>query len=435
MTSARPKSFLLTTFEGGGTMSPLLTVAKKLIQRGHRVRVLSDACNRSEAEAAGAAFTPWTRAPGKPERTREHDLFHDWNAPTPAEGVKMLIDTVLAGGAAGHAADVTEALAAEPADLVVSSEMLFGVHAACEALQQPLALLAVNIALLPLPGVPPLGPGLTPAQTPADHALHAEIAEAVHSLFDAGLPQLNRVRADLGLPPLARIADQQRAAMRLLLGTSRAFDFAPEELPGHVAYVGPQLGDPDWALPWTPPARSGHGRKLALVAFSTTFQNHTLAVQRVLDAIGALPLDGLATLGGALYAHELTAPAGVTVVDSAPHGEAMAAADLIVTHGGHGTVLKALAAGKPLLILPHGRDQADNAVRVTARGAGLSLPADASTAQIRDALHRLATEPSFAAAAQRLGAEVAREARESPAAEMLEDLACAGRRDTPQYAA
>ena len=51
-------SFLFATWEGGGSVTPVLTVARKLSDRGHRVRVMSDRCNRPETEAAGAAFVP-----------------------------------------------------------------------------------------------------------------------------------------------------------------------------------------------------------------------------------------------------------------------------------------------------------------------------------------------------------------------------------------
>ena len=55
---------------------------------------------------------------------------------------------------------------------------------------------------------------------------------------------------------------------------------------------------------------------------------------------------------------------------------------VVVTHGGHGTVMKALAAGVPLVILPHGRDQADTAARVTARSAGIALKRTAKRAVV-----------------------------------------------------
>lgn len=418
------RSILLATWEAGGTIAPMLTVARKLVARGHRVHVIADESTRDEAIAAGAvAFTAWTSAPSKPSRAREHDYLNDWQAPTPADGIQLLIDSVLIGAADGYARDMRALLDRETFDLVVSSEFLFGVHAACEAAGQPFALFAANIALLPQSGAPPLGPGLRPATTDAERAEHAAIAEAVHAMFDRGLPRLNAVRADLGLAPIARVADQHRAALRQLLGTSRAFDFESGTPDPHISYVGPQLGDPAWAQSWTSPFPPRTARKRVLVSFSTTFQNHVDAMQRVLDAVAPLPLDAVVTLGGSVYAHELRAPDNVVLIDSAPHGPAMADADIVVTHGGHGTVMKALVAQKPMLIIPHGRDQVDNAVRVTERGAGVAIAATASVDEIREALHRLSTDAAFADAARALGARVAADADASPVAEVIEALA------------
>jgi len=220
-------SFLFTTWEGGGSVTPALTVASKLSDRGHQVRVMSDQCNRPEAEAAGATFVPWTRAPSRPDRSKDSDVFRDWEVNTPQEQFQRVLDRIMAGPSLLYAEDVIEELKREPADLVVSSEMLFGVMVGCEAIGQKFALLTCNVSLFPLDGVPPIGPGLTPARTAADEALHREVARANRRMFDSGLPAVNAARAAFGLPPLASLADQHRAAERLLLGTSQAFDFAP----------------------------------------------------------------------------------------------------------------------------------------------------------------------------------------------------------------
>ena len=416
------RNFLFTTFEAGGSVMPALTVVEKLARSGHRVRVMSDACNRRESEAAGAAFVPWRRAPSKPLRDRAFDTFDDWSAPNPAAGFMNLVDAVLVGPAMAFARDVIDEIAREHVDLVVSSEMLFGVLAGCEAVGQKHALLSANIALFPLPGVPPLGPGLPPARTDQERALHAAITADTLAMLDRALPTLNAVRNDLGLPPLRHLVDQHDSAEALLLATSRAFDFAPATLPRGVRYVGPQLGEPTWAAPWVSPFAPDDRRPLVLVSFSTTFQDHAGVVQRVLDALADLPVKAVVTLGGSLRHDELRAPANVAVVESAPHHDVMREAALVVTHGGHGTVMKALVHRRPMLIVPHGRDQNDNAVRVTERGAGLALPRDADAKALRAVIRRLLAEPAFAAAARVLGTEVAREVAQSPVVDVLEQL-------------
>lgn len=433
MTTQPPLNFLFATWEGGGSVAPALTVVRKLAARGHRVRVMSDRCNRAEAETAGAAFVPWTRAPSRAEKSRESDPIKDWAAASPPEGLIQAMQAVWTGPALAYARDVTDELEREPADLVVSSEMLFGVAAGCEAVGQKLALLAVNISLFPIPGVPPMGPGLAPARTDEERELHAAITQATLEMFGQGLPPLNATREALGLAPLAILPDQVQAAERLLLATSPAFDFAPETLPDHVRYVGPQLGEPAWATPWSSPWAPDDPRPLVLVSFSTTFQNHAALLQRVADVLADLPVRAVITLGGSIRSDELTAPANVQLADSAPHDALMRQAAVVVTHGGHGTVVRALVHRRPLLVFPQGRDQNDNAVRVTARGAGLALAPDAGPEEITAALRRLLHEPDFARAAAELGRAVAVDTKISPVVEELEALArLPARRPAPE---
>jgi len=428
-------NFLVATWEGGGSVTPALTVARKLRERGHAVRVMSDRCNRPEAEAAGARFVPWTRAPSRADRSKDSDLFRDWELETPQEQIARVLDRIWVGPARSYAEDVIEELAREPADLVVSSEMLFGVMVGCEAVGQRFALLTCNIHMFPTDGLPPAGPGLLPPADAEEQALHAKVAAANRAMFDSGLPALNAARAAFGLAPLAALADQHRAAERLLLGTSRAFDFAPADLPTHIRYVGPQLDDPSWAELWRSPWPEGDDRPLLLVAFSTSFQDHVGVLQRIVDGAASLPVRTLVTLGDTIAPHELRAPENCRLVHSAPHNAVMREAALVVTHGGHGTVTRTLAHLKPLLIVPHGRDQNDNAARVTARGAGLALPATACPSVFRNAIEDLLRDRRYARAARKLGRLVAAEAERSPVVEELTEVAVAGARSTARKAA
>jgi MGT family glycosyltransferase len=417
------KSFLLATWEGGGSVAPILTIAKKLLARGHRVRVISDRCNQPETEAYGASFVPWTRAPSRPDRSRATEIMRDWEPATPQEGFQRVLEGIMVGPALAYAEDLIEELEHEPADLVVTNEMLFGVPLGCEAVGQKFALVAANVSLYPMPGVPPLGPGLAPPRNAEEEALHRAITEANTAQLDSMLPALNAARTALGLAPLERLLAQLEPAEALLLATARVFDFAPPSLPPRTWYVGPQLGEPAWATPWVSPWPADDRRPLVLVGFSTSFQDHIGVLQRLIDAAAPLPVRLLVTLGDTILPSELTPAPNARLVHSAPHDAVMREAAVVVTHGGHGTVSRALTHRRPLLVVPHGRDQNDNAVRVTERGAGLSLPATASVDELRGALARLLTEPGFAEAADRLGAQVHCEAVNSPIVGLLETMA------------
>jgi UDP:flavonoid glycosyltransferase YjiC (YdhE family) len=98
----------------------------------------------------------------------------------------------------------------------------------------------------------------------------------------------------------------------------------------------------------------------------------------------------------------------------------------VITHGGHGTVMKALIAGVPLVVVPLGRDQPDNAGRVVHAGAGIRLRKNATASALRAAVSRVTKDPRYRAAARRMAARLASERDDNRAVDELEQAAARG---------
>jgi MGT family glycosyltransferase len=398
--------FLFTTWEGGGHVQPMLLVAQGLREMGHDALVISDACNASDAAAVGLAFRSWRRAPSRSDRSPDSDPLKDWLAKSPLEVIQGILQGVMSGPAAAYGADVAEAIDEIRPDVVVTQELLFGAMAAAEAKKRPLAVLTGNLWSLPtLPDAPPFGGGLPPARGDEERHAHKRVSGLTRQVFQSGLPGFNAARASLGLAPLADLFDQLAVARRILIATSRAFDFQ-QSPPDPYRYVGPYLADPAWTDAFTPPWPEGDRRPLVLVSFSTMYQRQEDALKRVIKALGALPVRGVVTLGPVLSPRDFPAPENVSVMAKAPHAQILPLASAVVTHGGHATVLRPLLAGLPLVCLPLGRDQPDNVVRVTERFAGLRLAADASVSEIEIAIRTVLNEGQFREAAKSLGARI-----------------------------
>ena len=415
-------SLLFTTIDGGGNVAPVMGLVARLVERGHSVRVMSDGASRDEVEAAGASFVSWTKAPNKLVRSRDSDP-RDWEAPTAVAGNAATIEQFMCGSAGLYAHDVVAELRREAADLVVNFDMVLGVVTGCEALGQRVALLSTMISMFPIPGLPPFGFAMTPAQSESERAAIDAANAQLEGMYDAGLAPLNSARKSLGLPAVVHTLEQLDAVAVRWLGTARAFDFASRRAPSNLRYVGPLIRDPVDVEPWASPWRADDARPLVLVSFSTSFQGHIDCLQRAIDACSDLPVRVLVTLGHSVEPHEVRVGANTHVVRSAPHTRVMGEAALVITHGGHGTVMTALMKRLPLLVIPHGRDQGDNAVRIVHRGAGLSLGNRASKDEMRGAVRRLLDEPAFAEAARRLGDAIAEEVRLSCLIDEVESLA------------
>ena len=167
-----------------------------------------------------------------------------------------------------------------------------GAMVAAEGAGIPFDMLMPNIYLLPAAGMPPMGLGLQPARGVAGRTRDRAINALIERSWAKGLPAINDLRRERGLAPLARLWDQAEHARRKLVMTSTAFDF-PATMPDNVRYVGPVLDDPDVGdrrrSPRSPPEEPAD-RPFVLVAMSSTYQDQQDSIQRVVDALGSLPV-------------------------------------------------------------------------------------------------------------------------------------------------
>jgi MGT family glycosyltransferase len=409
-------NILMTTWDGAGTTPPLMSVARALVGRGHTVRVLSDPVLRPEVEATGSEHVSWTRAPHRTSAAVESHFVRDWSPGL--DGFAAMRDHIAVGPAAAFAADVREELARRPADVVLTELLLFGPPVAAEAAGVPYVVLNPTINVVPAPGVPPFGLGFMPATSEADRERDRVAGEMVARAWNDALPALNAARAEQGLAPLEHVLDQGRSAARVLVLTSAAFDFTGP-LPPVVKHVGPRLDDPLWSEDWSEPPGED---PLVLVALSSDFQDQGDLLRRIVAAVGSLPVRAVVTTGKGIDPATLDAAANVQVVRSAPHRAVLRRASVVVTHAGHGTTIKALAAGVPLVCLPMGRDQLDIAARVAHRGAGVRLDSMCEPEAIAAAVRTVLDEPRYRNAAEQLATAIAAETATDRAVEEIEAL-------------
>jgi MGT family glycosyltransferase len=401
MSPPGPRSYLFALIDGGGSVPPELAAVRQLVARGHHIEVLAEDSMRDDVRAVGAPFRPWVRGNNRPGPDPKYDPIRDWECRTPFQLINRLLDGMFVGPAPGYTADLIEAIECHRPDRVVCSFLGgFGAMVGAEAAGVPYDVLIPNIYMLPARGMPPFGLGTTPAGT-LGRICDRAVGTMVRRQWNKGLGRINALRKSYGLKPIADFWDEVKRARKVLVLTSPSFDF-PAQLPENVRYVGAVLDDPRWAAdePWAPPPGDD---PLVLLAMSSTFQDQAACLQRVIDALTAMTVRGIVTTGPALDPKAFRAPSKIAIVASAPHSEVLKHANVVVTHGGHGTVVRSLAAGVPLVVMPQGRDQADNAARVIARGAGVKIKATVDPDTIAAAVRHVLDDPSYREAAARLG--------------------------------
>lgn len=203
---------------------------------------------------------------------------------------------------------------------------------------------------------------------------------------------------------------------------ARALDYPGRRFPAHVRHVGPRLDDPAWAGKREPELPAGDA-PLALVGLSSSFMNQRRLLERIAEALGTLPVRALLTTGPAVAPETVRAPGNVLVTAAASHSMALRHTAVTITHAGHGTAVKSLAAGVPLVCIPQGRDQAEVARHVELTGAGITVGENASPRTIARAVSRVLHDPSYQREAQRLATEISAETATDRAVFELEALA------------
>ncbi len=414
-----------------GNAPPQLALTRRLVRRGHEVRVLAHRAARERVESTGAQFVEFQRAlPDMDMTQRESDVFRDWEARTRIGAALRVRDNLLIGLLLDTSRECAELLEGWPADVVVFDWMLPGAAVAAKGAGVPAVALVHCPFPMPIDGAPPLGSGLRPMAGRLGVMRDRLLNRAARRLFARGLPVLNQARAERGLPPLGDWYAQLLGIEAIYVMSAPELDFSSRgRLPANVSYVGPAF-EPfagEWHSPWPESNRD----PLVLVSFSTSYMEQSQSVQRVLDALAPLPVRVLLTTGPALDAAHLRIPANTRVVAFVPHRLVLPHTTLVITHAGWQTINAALADGVPLLCIPGGRDQPDNAARVALAHAGVRARKNASPRKLRRVITTALQDPALKEGARAISIALASSDGAATIAEQLERLPTRNRNTGP----
>jgi MGT family glycosyltransferase len=374
--------FHLVTWNGGGNTAPTYALARRLIARGHELTILGQMAQAETACNLGARFVPL----GVP----------DWMPGKSIEEQSEKFLALLFGPDVGKA--VLDNVVRDRPDVLVVDCMLTSALAAAERASIRSAALV--------------------------HVLYEQfvaVTGTVGCRWAAMLPVVNKMRSEFGLSPAGSPMALLEPMHIVLVACPQVFDVAMPTLPKNVRYVGAMLDDPA-TTPSASPWPLADGRPRVLVTFSTTYQHQEAVLRRIAAALAMLPVEAVITTGPAVDVHAIDPIRNVAVFRHIAHRTLLPDCALVVTHAGLGAVMAALAHGVPLLCMPMGRDQHDNAARVAACGAGCVLPQEAGVGEIAQTVSAMLAAPEYRTAARDMAATIAlRDGREA-AVDELEKL-------------
>ncbi len=392
------RRFLVAAFGDAGHAFPAIGLSRALAARGHDVVVETWEQWREHVEELGLGFTG----------AEEYETFPP--APTGVNGVPSAADAALA---------LLPMLEQERFDVVVSDILTLAPSLAAERAGLRWATLVPHLYPVHEPGLPFFAIGALAPRSPAGRRMWRAALPVLEGGLRRGRRELNESREAVGLAPVDRFHGGISEELAII-GTFPQLEY-PREWPAQVQVVGPigfEIPHPDVELP------GGEG-PLVVVAASTAQDPEVRLVRTALEALADEPVRVLATTNRPVGADELgELPANAVAVEWLSYSQAFAAADLVITHGGHGTVARALGAGVPLVCCPVVGDMTENVARVAWAGAGVMVPWRLTRpAALRVAVRQVLADPAFGERAREIAEWGRGNDGAARAAQLIEDLA------------
>jgi rhamnosyltransferase subunit B len=396
------RHFVLATYGSHGDVHPFVGLGRVLASRGHRVTLHTSTYFESLGRSAGLEFCGFGTAEDFLREITNPLLWH------PRRGYEHVFGKTVREGLR-KSYDALRPLVSRNTVVVGSSLAL-----SARVLHDEVGCPGATVHLSPVVIRSSVAPGkmnglFMPTWMPV--WVKRKIWETGDRLFVDPLicPTLNRLRSELGLPPVQRPLNGWWNHPDLVLGLwPDWYGPAASDWPGQTRLVGFPLYDEAEVTPispeldrfltsGTPPIAFTPG---SAMKFGESFFRHAA------DACVAVGRRGLLLTR---HAEQIPAqlPDGVIHVPYAPFSTLLPRCCAIVHHGGIGTTAQALRAGVPQVITHYSHDQPDNAHRLEKLGVGRGIPARKVTpARLARSLTALLDSPSVLQACRTVATRV-----------------------------
>ena len=304
-------------------------------------------------------------------------------------------------------------------DVVVADILTLAPALAAELEGVPVATVIPHLDPRTERGWPPFSLGARIPRTVAGRGLWSGLSRLTDAGLERGRRELNETRRRLGLGPLARVHGGISSELALV-ATFPALEYPRAAALPATHTVGPLLWEPpaeDIALP---PGDD----PLVLVAPSTSQDPSHQLLRATLRGLAGAPVRVLAAWNGRPLGEPIDVPQNARLVDWLSYSRVMPSCDVVVCHGGHGTLARALASGCAVVIVPAAGDMNESAARIDWAGVGVRVPRRlCAPGPVRLAVERALAEPRMRERAGELAAWWRSHDPPARASELIEELA------------
>lgn len=422
--------FLFSVWPFPGHINPSMAVAHALAARGHEIGFYTGA--RASTTVLGEGFRHFGFEQVNEERLYQTVMSpkHSTNAWKHPFRLINALREWLVSTLPAQVRDLEKLLDRWKPDIIVCDVTMWGPPLILrETRRVPVAILAYAVGcMIPGPGVPPWGLGLPKPTSWGTRLLNRVVEALTERRVESFRRDVNRVRSRYGLERLDVPVHNFLGTLPLyIVPSAPELDYDRSDLPESVHYVGPLVWNrtnaaslPSWLV-----ERTGD-RPLVHVTEGTMHAWKPFLLRAAARGLADLPLDVIMTSGDYRNPGELglnPLPPNVRLERWVPHSELLQRTDVLVTTGGAGTVLTALKAGVPMVVVPTEWDKPDNAQRVVEAKCGIRLsPRRCTPKRLRHAVERILDDPSFLRNAQRLAAALVARGGAQRACEQLEAM-------------
>jgi UDP:flavonoid glycosyltransferase YjiC (YdhE family) len=413
---------LVAAMPFAGHVQPMAAVAAELSRRGHDVVAYTGRAYGQRFADVGATWLPWERAPDFDEA----DLAATFPQVTDGRGPRAVVanlEHVFLRTGAGQAGDILEA---GPFDLLVSDQLAVGSALVAERTATPWASVSLVPLALPSRDLPPFGLGLRPGSGTVGRLRDGALRRTSALVLGRHLDRVSgQVRNAVGLPATEVPALEAFYSPQLVLAHGvPEIEYPRSDLPPQVHFVG-QLAPPPAGRPlpaWWPELSDGDRPLVHVTQGTYDVDPDDLLLPALAGLAGAGVRVAAATGGADLPASRV--PANARQAAFLPYDQLLPRTSVMVTNGGWGGVLAALAAGVPLVVAGATLDKPEIARRVAASGAGIDLRTGRpAPGKVRGAVEQILAEPRYRQRARTVGESLARHGGVVGAVDLLERLA------------